>query len=139
MPNIARDNSPLKRLHVVAAVIYNPESTHVCIARRPLSAHQGGLWEFPGGKVEEGESAEAALKRELQEEIGIHAQEFAPWIEVRHDYSDKSIFLDVWRVDRFDGQPRGMENQEVAWVTVDRLRDYAFPEANTPIIDRILA
>ena len=85
----------MKRLHVAAGVIRGADG-HVLIAKRPLDKHQGGLWEFPGGKVEEGETAEAALARELAEELGIAVIAARPLIQVRHDYPDKQVLLDVW-------------------------------------------
>lgn len=120
-------------LRVVAAVIHNPQG-EILIARRPLHKHQGGLWEFPGGKIEEGESAGHALIRELQEELGITPTEFRPLLTVEHHYPDKSVRLEVWRVTAFDGQAHGAEGQPVAWVQAEQLRDYDFPAANTPIL-----
>ena len=122
-----------KRIHVVAAVIENALE-QIFIAKRPEHAHQGGLWEFPGGKVETFESAEQALKRELFEELGIHIQKFEPLIQISHDYSDKSIYLDVWRVTQFDGAAHGKEGQQTHWVNKKDLSKFDFPAANKPII-----
>ena len=83
-------------LRVVAAVIHNPRG-EILIARRPLHKHQGGLWEFPGGKIEDGEEAAQALIRELQEELGITPTAFRPLLTVEHHYPDKSVRLEVWR------------------------------------------
>ncbi|WP_413044180.1 Nudix family hydrolase [Pseudomonas sp. YJ42] len=123
----------MKRLHVAAGVIRCSDG-RVLIARRPLDKHQGGLWEFPGGKVEEGETAEAALARELAEELGIGVTAARPLIQVRHDYPDKQILLDVWEVSAFSGEPHGAEGQPLVWVVPEQLLDYAFPAANRPII-----
>lgn len=125
------------RLHVAAAVIYSPEGA-ILLARRPEHKHQGGLWEFPGGKVEAGESVLAALARELQEELGISAIEAQPLLQLQHDYPDRSVLLDVYSVTAFQGEPQGCEGQPLAWVTRDRLREYAFPAANQPILDCLL-
>lgn len=123
----------VKRIHVAAAVIRGPESS-VLIAKRPLDKHQGGLWEFPGGKVEDGEGVESALARELQEELGIEVTQAQPLIQVRHDYPDKQVLLDVWEVLAFAGEPHGAEGQPLAWVAPEELVDYSFPAANQPIV-----
>ena len=121
------------RIHVVAAVIENKEGD-IFIAKRPINKHQGGLWEFPGGKVEPDESSFDALKRELHEEIGIDVIDSHPLIQIPHDYSDKSVLLEVWKVKEFSGHPHGKENQETQWVSKQDLNQYKFPAANTPII-----
>lgn len=123
----------MKRIHVAAAVIRGADQ-RVLIAKRPLDKHQGGLWEFPGGKVEVGEPVEAALLRELHEELGIVVETARPLIQVRHDYPDKQVLLDVWEVLAFSGEPHGAEGQPLAWVASDDLPEYAFPAANQPII-----
>ncbi len=120
-------------LHVVAAVITNKNS-EVLIARRLPGSHQGGLWEFPGGKLEPGETPAQALYRELLEELGIRISIFSPLLAVHHQYPDKAVFLDVWRVREWQGQARGMEQQPVCWVTPAQMSDYNFPEANWPVI-----
>ncbi len=121
-------------VHVAAAVIVD-DNSRILIAQRPSDKHQGGLWEFPGGKVEVGEGVEQALIRELEEELGITPSEFRPLIKIRHDYSDKSVLLDVWRVSRFSGEPHGREGQPVSWVEKSRLSEYQFPAANYPILN----
>lgn len=121
------------RLHVAAAVIRDGEG-RVLIAKRPAHKHQGGLWEFPGGKVEAGETARDALARELAEELGIVVEQARPLIQVRHDYPDKQVLLDVWQVDRFAGQAHGAEGQPLAWVQAEALANYRFPAANQPIV-----
>lgn len=121
------------RVHVVAAAIFNDRG-EVLIARRPEHLHQGGLWEFPGGKVEPGEAVEQALARELHEELGIDVTNARPLIRVPYDYPDKRVLLDVWRVDRFRGEAHGREGQPVLWVMPEALTDYPFPAANRPIV-----
>ena len=123
----------MKRIHVAAAVIRGADG-RVLIAKRPLDKHQGGLWEFPGGKVEAAESVEAALARELQEELGIVVTAAQPLIQVRHDYPDKQVLLDVWEVQAFTGEPHGAEGQPLTWATADQLTDFSFPAANQPIV-----
>ena len=123
----------MKRLHVAVGVILDPVG-NILISRRAQDSHQGGLWEFPGGKVEAGESLEVALARELREELGIHIGRTTPLLEVRHDYSDKSVLLDVHVVWEFSGEARGLENQPLAWAGVQELSAYRFPAANEPIV-----
>ncbi|MDX1812418.1 MAG: Nudix family hydrolase, partial [Gammaproteobacteria bacterium] len=121
-----------KLIHVAAAVI--EKNQQIFIAKRPDHVHQGGLWEFPGGKVEPEEHIEQALIRELQEEIGITPTRQEPLIQIQHDYPDKSVLLDVWKVTEFNGEAHGKEGQPVRWVSKDQLTDYQFPAANLPII-----
>ena len=123
----------MKRVHVAAAVIRGTDG-RILIARRADTQHQGGLWEFPGGKVEAGESVSAALSRELKEELGIDVTSARPLITVKHDYPDKHVLLDVWEVSAFTGEPCGVEGQPLAWVSQRDLASYAFPEANRPIV-----
>lgn len=105
------------------------------ISKRAASAHQGGLWEFPGGKRECCETTKQALSRELSEELGITVTACAPLISVAHDYGDKAVELDVWTVSCFDGEPHGREGQPLRWVSIQELRNYSFPEANIPILE----
>lgn len=123
-----------KRIHVVAAVITD-KSGKILIAKRPAASHLGGLWEFPGGKSEPGEAAVAALARELLEELGIEIASPQPLLQVAHDYPEKSVLLDVWRVDSFSGVAHGAEGQEVRWVAPSELTNFQFPAANTAIVE----
>lgn len=122
----------MKRIHVVAAVIACGDE--ILIARRPDHVHQGGKWEFPGGKLEAGESAADGLRREIHEELGILVQASRPLIRISHDYPDKQVLLDVWTVEAFDGEPDGREGQQIRWVKRDALRQFEFPAANVPIV-----
>jgi 8-oxo-dGTP diphosphatase len=123
----------MRRIHVVAAVIRNADNA-ILIAKRPADKHQGGLWEFPGGKVEAGESPQQALARELEEELGITPTVSHPLIRIAHDYPDKQVLLDVWQVSAFAGEPHGREQQPLRWVAPQELPAFAFPAANLPII-----
>lgn len=125
-----------KIVHVAAAVIHG-EDQQVLLAKRLESAHQGGLWEFPGGKVETGETVSDALARELKEELDIDVLDSGPLIQIRHDYPDKSVLLDVWHVWRYAGDPRGVEGQVIEWVSKGALRERAFPAANVPILTAV--
>jgi len=124
----------VKDIHVAVAVIVR--DGRVLIARRPDHVHQGGLLEFPGGKVEPGESVQAALVREIAEETGLHvpADSLQPVIGIRHDYGDKRVFLDVWETRAAEGEARGCEGQPVEWLAPEQLQDEDFPAANRPII-----
>ena len=110
----------------------------VLVTRRAPDAHQGGLWEFPGGKVEAGETLVEALARELREELGVLVQTTEALMALEHDYGDKRVRLDVHRVTRWSGEPRGLEGQSLAWQRPEQLRDWGFPAANRPILERLL-
>lgn len=119
-------------LHVVAAVIRR--QNQIFLAKRPQHQHQGGLWEFPGGKKEPGESVYQALVRELYEETGIRMHSARPLIEIQHSYPEKTVLLDVWEVSAWEGEPYGREKQEVIWCDAGQLKSKSFPPANYPII-----
>jgi 8-oxo-dGTP diphosphatase len=104
------------------------------VARRHDHLHQGGLWEFPGGKIHDGETTFEALARELEEELGIRVGTAEPLIDIEHDYADKSVRLEVWTVKAFAGEPRGLQGQPLAWVSAAALDPARFPAANAPII-----
>ncbi len=111
----------------------------ILIARRPERAHQGGLLEFPGGKVEPHESVQQALVRELREETGVlvEPETLRPLIGIRHDYGDKQVFLDVWETHSSSGTARGLEGQPVFWKAPESLRAEDFPVANRPVINAV--
>ena len=125
-----------KVLHVVAAAIFNKQGD-LLIAQRPLDKHMGGLWEFPGGKVEAGEAVTDALRRELDEELGIQPLSWEPLISIEHAYPEKTVLLDVWIVRDFHGEAHGREGQTVRWVTPNMLDQFEFPEANDGIIEAL--
>ena len=134
MPNIehdARDRSSV--IHVAVAVIVDAVQ-QVLISRRPSHVHQGGLWEFPGGKVEAGEHVYAALCREIQEELNLEIISAKPFITILHHYADKSVLLDVWHVTQYQGQASGMEGQAITWQPITDLDVDQFPLANRKII-----
>ncbi len=120
-------------LHVAVGVIRDGDG-RILITQRAKHAHQGGLWEFPGGKLEAGEPVQQALARELEEEVGIQVQSAAPLIRINHDYGDRHVLLDVWNVTAFAGQARGCEGQAMRWIDAEQLREFSFPAANLPII-----
>ncbi|WP_415890436.1 Nudix family hydrolase [Neptuniibacter sp. SY11_33] len=126
-----------KVVHVAAAAIWNSKR-ELLIAKRPDDKHQGGLWEFPGGKVETGEAVLDALSRELDEELGIRLTQAEKLIEVPYHYPDKSVLLDVYSITGFEGEPWGKEGQPVRWVKLNDLEKYEFPAANKPILNACL-
>jgi 8-oxo-dGTP diphosphatase len=128
--------SDREEVHVAVGIVVNPQG-EIVITRRPEQVHQGGLWEFPGGKVEPAEAVEAALARELREELGIEVLAARPLIRIRHAYPDKRVLLDVWRVVRYRGQPRGLEGQPWRWSSTAALLHHVFPAADLPIINAL--
>lgn len=133
MQNIAADRPPENTVHVAVGVIRN-RVDEVLLALRAKHSHQGGLWEFPGGKVEAGESVAAALGRELREELAIEVRQCFPFCRIQHDYADKSVLLDVWIVTEFSGVAEGAEGQPLRWQAIRDLTKLNFPEANRGII-----
>lgn len=127
----------MKRVNVAAAVIYNASASQILISFRAANKHQGNLWEFPGGKIETGESARDALSRELKEELDIIPLQLEPLLTTEHDYLDKQVKLHVWTVSAFEGSPQGMEQQDILWVPLAALHRYDFPAANKVIVDAI--
>ncbi|MBA6410744.1 MULTISPECIES: 8-oxo-dGTP diphosphatase MutT [unclassified Pseudoalteromonas] len=124
-------------VHVAVGVIKKNNAIFIC--KRADEQHQGGLWEFPGGKVEAGESVFVALKRELIEEVGLTIHSSSQLMVIEHDYGDKCIKLDVHVVSNFSGEAHGAEGQPSEWVAITELENYDFPEANAEIIEKIVA
>lgn len=131
-----------REVNVAVGVVFrdNPETgaRETYVTRRLAHQHQGGKWEFPGGKVEQGESTGQALARELEEEIGIHVESSQPLVLITHNYPDKKVMLDVHKVTGFSGEPRGLEGQEGQWVLLSQLPALDFPDANKVIIEKLL-
>lgn len=127
--------TPRRPIHVMAGLLI--ENGRVCITRRRDDAHQGGKWEFPGGKLEVGEDRLAGLKRELHEELGIGVSEAAPFAQVHHVYPEADVLLDVWRVGRYGGTAHGRETQELRWAEIAALEPAEFPEADRPVLRRL--
>lgn len=138
-----------KVVHVAVGVI-----TRTCkevgaryfLTKRLEQTHQGGKWEFPGGKVENNETVAQALARELKEEVAIDVLSCQPLIKVEHTYrskeggekGDKRVCLDVFIVDNFMGEPSAQEGQGQGWYTLNEFEKLDFPEANRAIIDKLL-
>jgi 8-oxo-dGTP diphosphatase len=120
-------------IHVVAGAILDAEG-RVLIAQRPRGRHMAGRWEFPGGKLAPGEEPYAGLQRELAEELGITVRAARPLIRLRHQYPDRRVFLDVWQVTAFDGEPQARESQALAWARPDELPQHDLIEADQAIV-----
>ena len=126
------------RIHVAVGVLIDRKAC-VLLTRRLKGTHLAGYWEFPGGKVEAGESVQTALARELEEELGTRIGETVPLMTVSHDYGDKQVLLDVHRVKNWFGEPHGVEGQPLAWVDTASLNEFQVPEANAEIVSRVKA
>jgi 8-oxo-dGTP diphosphatase len=120
-------------INVAAAAIFDSES-RVLVTKRADHLHQGGLWEFPGGKCEPGESMRQALARELKEELGIMPLECEPLIRIKHDYGDRHLVLEFFRVTRYEGEARGLEGQPLKWLLPSEMAPNHFPAADRPVI-----
>jgi 8-oxo-dGTP diphosphatase len=125
-----------RQVHVAAGALTDAQG-RVLVTRRPDGVHQGGLWEFPGGKLEPGEDVASALARELREELGIEVRAARPLIRIHHDYGDRHVLLDVHLVTAFDGTPRGLEGQPLDWLAPEAMDPARFPAADQPIIDAL--
>jgi 8-oxo-dGTP diphosphatase len=132
--------------HVVAAIIWQqddphtgqqPEPQQFLIAQRPKGKHLEDYWEFPGGKLEPGESPWQALQRELTEEISILPTKASPYIQVYHRYPDRNILLDVWLVEEYRGEVVSAEGQQLRWINLSQVDRYRLPPADLPIIEAI--
>lgn len=122
-----------KEIRVAAGVIKDAAG-RILVAQRPPDADQGGCWEFPGGKIEPGETSFEALRRELAEELGIVVDGAEPMMVVRHNYPERRVVLDIWRVRGFSGEARGCLGQPVRWVNPATLPELEFPAANRYIV-----
>ncbi len=122
-------------LDVAAAVLVRDDGREYLLAQRPPGKVYAGYWEFPGGKVEPGESVRAALDRELNEELGIEVQAATPWLTRRHVYPHATVRLHFWRVTAWAGELRALEHSEIRWVKPDGAAKVApMLPANAPIL-----
>ncbi|MEF2071427.1 8-oxo-dGTP diphosphatase MutT [Consotaella aegiceratis] len=124
------------KLLLVAACALVDADNRVLIAQRPPGKTLAGLWEFPGGKVEEGETPEATLIRELEEELGIRVKQacLAPLTFASHAYDDFHLLMPLYICRRYEGIPVAQEGQTLKWVRAKALRDYPVPPADEPLI-----
>lgn len=126
----------LKVLDVVAGILHKQHQ--ILIAKRPPDKPHPGLWEFPGGKRELGETAMQTLRRELMEEVGVQVRSALPLVTRDYDYADYTVRLQAWTVIDFVGEPQGVEGQELRWVAVEDLEEFAMPEANDFVMRALL-
>ncbi len=125
-------------VHVVAAIIWKQdESRQFLIAQRQKGKHLQDYWEFPGGKLEPAESPRQALRRELEEEVGITPANASPYMRVYYRYPDCNILLDTWVVDEYQGVVEPLEGQVLLWIDASQARLYRFPAADVPVIEAI--
>jgi len=123
-------------IDVVAGVIRGADG-RVLITQRMADDTLGGYWEFPGGKVDEGEELKAALLRELREEIGVETEIGAQIHSIVHAYPDRDVRLFFFDVRILSGEPQKLEVADLRWVTLDELMNYQFPEADLPLLNQL--
>jgi 8-oxo-dGTP diphosphatase len=128
------------KIVLVAACALIDSDNRILLARRPAGKPMAGLWEFPGGKVEEGETPEATLIRELREELGIAVRTdcLAPLTFASHDYETFHLLMPLYVCRRWEGTVAALEKQELAWVKPQKLRDYPMPPADLPLIPALI-
>jgi len=127
----------IKRIEVAVGIIFN-QAGEVLIGQRTVQDQYLNKWEFPGGKLEAGESAKAALRRELFEELTIEVEDCEHLMVVEHDYPDRQVRLYVQKVTHFSGEPTGAEQQALRWIDPKDLANVDFLAGNQVIIDRLL-
>ncbi|MEM9101153.1 MAG: Nudix family hydrolase [Pseudomonadota bacterium] len=121
-----------QNVHVCVGILKREQQ--IFIAQRQSKSDFSGFWEFPGGKLEIGETPLQCLRREMSEEVGIDVKSVTPLIQIKHQYTHKKVLLDVYTINDFIGDPIGAEGQHVRWVEQDELHQYQFPDANISII-----
>jgi len=128
--------APEIRVVTVVAVALVDEAGRILLGQRPAGKHLGGLWEFPGGKVEPGETPEAALVRELAEELGVEIApgDLKPLTFVSHSYEKFHLLMPLYVCRQWQGEVTAKEGQNLAWVAAAELRDYPMPPADEPLI-----
>lgn len=129
-----------RKLVLVSACALIDADDRILLAQRPVGKSMAGLWEFPGGKIEEGETAQEALIRELQEELGITTWEtcLAPLNFASHSYDDFDLLMPLFVCRKWDGYPMAKEGQALKWVRAKKLREYDMPKADEPLIPALI-
>lgn len=127
--------SGVKHIEVSAALIFR--AGQLLITQRRAGSHLGGLWEFPGGKRESGESFEACLAREIREELGVEISVGELFEEITHSYPEKSVHLKFFLCALVSGEPQPLDCAAVRWITRNELKDFAFPAADARLLQRL--
>ncbi|BCA41255.1 8-oxo-dGTP diphosphatase MutT [Kluyvera ascorbata] len=128
----------MKILQISVGIIRNADG-EIYITQRAADSHMAHKWEFPGGKIEAGETPEEAVIRELQEEVGIAATSLHQFDKLEYQFPDRHITLWFWMVDGWEGEPWGKEGQPGRWVAQRDLVADEFPPANVPVIEKLIA
>jgi 8-oxo-dGTP diphosphatase len=146
MPSTEADAVPIinprsidgEYIHVVAGIIWQQGTERrFLLAQRQKGKHLQDFWEFPGGKMEVGETPWQALQRELEEEINIQPNNGSPFMQVYCRYPERNILLDTWVVADYRGEVAPAEGQLLQWITIDEVTGYRLPPADIPVIDAI--
>ncbi|CNE69926.1 nucleoside triphosphate pyrophosphohydrolase [Yersinia nurmii] len=128
----------MKHLQIAVGIIRNAQR-EIFITQRAADSHMAGFWEFPGGKIEQGETSEMALYRELLEEVGIVAQNAVQITTLEHRFPDRIVTLSFYLVEHWQGEPFGREGQPVRWIKQEELRAEEFPTANLSIVELLVS
>ena len=134
---MSTEQSRKDRISVYAVAGLIIRDGKLLVAERPEGKPYSGYWEFPGGKIEENEAGDKAIRRELHEELGIEVLQADRWFEHLHAYPDKTVFLELWRVTEFSGEPQSKENQVLRWVTYEEMLHLRLLEGNLAILSQV--
>lgn len=126
----------MKKQTISIAIVQNKQQ-QLLISRRQKGQHLAGKWEFPGGKVQEGEALELAMLRELKEEVGLKAIEYELFESLNFNYDQLQLNLHFYLVSEYSGTAQSLEGQEIKWIAPNELSDYDFPEANISVIRQL--
>lgn len=127
----------MKAIEVVAGIIWNQAANAILLSKRLKNQHQGGLWEFPGGKIESGETAEQALQRELMEELTISVENIHFFHQEKHNYPDKTVAIQFYHCTHSSGEIIAQQGQEWRWFAVKELVQLDFPAANRQVVEKL--
>ena len=126
-------------LLLVAAGLIQDRGGRFLLSQRKAQGHMGSLWEFPGGKVQSGEIPEAALVREMREELGIEVENLTPWTFVSHDYDTFHLLMVLFHCGSFRGTPHPLDVQNIGWFTAEEMQGLNFPPADQPLLKQLPA